>query len=180
MATHAFLLKITFPIRFTDHGCTLIDNLFCKISTPILSARACILTNNIFDHQPYILNIPNLLTIEKIQKFICVKTHDASSTANFKRAISTHHIYDKLNQNVQANANSNYNILGDCINKVINTHFPIRRVKYNKHKHTKCLWITHDIIKSIKFRDNMYRQLNGTPPDSYLFKNLKININTYN
>ena len=42
MATHAFLPKITFPTRFTDHGCTLIDNIFWKISTPILSARACI------------------------------------------------------------------------------------------------------------------------------------------
>ena len=115
MATHAFLPKITFPTRFTDHGCTVIDN--CKIS-------------------------------------------------------------NKLDQNLQANPNSNYNILGDYITKVINTHFPIRRVIYNKHKHKKCLWITHDIIKSIKFRDNMYRQLKGTPPDSDLFKNLKININT--
>ena len=179
MATHAFLPKITFPTRFTNHGCTLIDNFFGKISTSVLNARACILTNNISEHQPYISNIPNLFTIEKIQNFICVKTHNASSTANFKREISTHHIY-KLDQNLQANPNSNYNILGDYITKVIITHFPIRGVKYNKHKHTKCQWITHDIIKSIKFTNNMYRRLNGTPPDSDLFKNLKININTYN
>ena len=31
MATYAFLPKITFPTRFTDHGCTLIDNFFVKL-----------------------------------------------------------------------------------------------------------------------------------------------------
>ena len=62
----------------------------------------------------------------------------------------------------------------------IKTHFPTRFVKYNKHKHTKSSWITNGIIRSITFRDNLYRKLKQTSPDSNQFPVLKINPRTYN
>ena len=57
---------------------------------------------------------------------------------------------------------------------------PVRVVKYHKHKYKKTKWITKGIIKSIKFRDNLYKKLKQTSPDSQNFNMLKINLRTYN
>ena len=47
--------------------------------------------------------------------------------------------------------------------------FPIRTVKFNKRKHKRTKWITSGIIKSINNRDNLYRKLKETSPDSPLY-----------
>ena len=57
---------------------------------------------------------------------------------------------------------------------------PSKYVKYNKHKHKKNKWITNGIIRSIKFRDNLYRQLKHTVPGSQEYHTLKTNLRTYN
>ena len=36
------------------------------------------------------------------------------------------------------------------LDKVINTHFPLKVVKFNKHKHKKCKWMTHTLLTEIK------------------------------
>ena len=42
-------------------------------------------------------------------------------------------------------------------------------VKFKKYKHKKCNWITKGIIKSIKYRDNLYKKLKLTAHDSSKF-----------
>ena len=42
---------ITLPTRFSDRRCNLIDNFICKFSPAIMNST----TNNISDHQPYLL-----------------------------------------------------------------------------------------------------------------------------
>ncbi len=38
-----------------------------------------------------------------------------------------------------------------------NKHMPSKLVKYRKYKHKKSKWITQGIIKSIHYRDNLYK-----------------------
>ena len=76
--------------------------------------------------------------------------------------------------------NDNYNIVETIIQDKINTHFPTRTVKFNYNKHKKNKWVTNGIIKSIKFRNCMYKKLKATNPDSDEFEALKINLRTYN
>ena len=57
---------------------------------------------------------------------------------------------------------------------------PFKYVKYNKHKHKETPWITNGIIKSIKYRDNLYKMLKQKPPGSQEFLNSQINLRTYN
>ncbi len=42
-------------------------------------------------------------------------------------------------------------------------------VKYNKYKHKKSKWITSGIIKPIQYRDNLYKKLKTTNPNSIQF-----------
>ena len=45
-------------------------------------------------------------------------------------------------------------------------HFPNKRVKVNKHKHKLSPWITTGLIKSIEFRDKLYKWLKSCPQDN--------------
>ena len=49
-----------------------------------------------------------------------------------------------------------------------------------KHKHAKSEWITKEIIKSIKFRDNLYIKLKQTPLNTAAYVNQSTNLKTYN
>ena len=53
-------------------------------------------------------------------------------------------------------------------------------MKYNKHKHKKGSWITKGIIRSIKFRDKLYKTLKSTDINSERCNTYKINLQTYN
>ena len=57
---------------------------------------------------------------------------------------------------------------------------PIRRVNFHKHKHNKSNWITSSIIKSIKYRDNLYKLVKGTPNDTMEYLNRRQNLRVYN
>ena len=66
--------------------------------------------------------------------------------------------------------------IGDAQKKQIDS----KRFKYNKYRHKKCKWITFGLLKSIEFRDNLYRELKKTPIDREDYRNKKINLRTYN
>ena len=171
---------ITLPTRFSDRRCTLVDNFICKFSPAIMNSTTGILTNNISDHQPYLINIHNLTTAQNTPTFVRINTQHYNSMNNFKMNIGNANILNKLNHQALLNPNDNYEILNNIIKYNIKKHFPTRFVKYNKHKHKKANWITKGIIRSITFRDNLYRKLKQTPPDSNQFPVLKINLRTYN
>ena len=42
-------------------------------------------------------------------------------------------------------------------------HYPNKRVKIDKHKHKLSPWITTGLIKSIGFRDKLYKRLKSCP-----------------
>ncbi len=57
---------------------------------------------------------------------------------------------------------------------------PTKLVKYNKYKHQKSKWVTFGIIKSIQYRDNLYKKLKMSDPLAVEFATLKINLNSPN
>ena len=179
LIAQSFIPKITLPTRFSDLRCTLIDNFLCKLSPAILDSSAAIFTNNISDHQLYILVVPNLSNTIKVPKYTNILC-DANSTPNFKADISKANVFAKLNPDISANPNENYDILEKIIVHNINKHFPRRQVKFNKYKHKKNTWITKGILHSIKFRDNLYRELKKACPNSDIYSTIKVNLRTYN
>ena len=155
-----------------------IDNFICTFSPAIITSTTSILANNISDHQPYLINIHNLTTTQNPPTFIHINTQNYNSMNNFKMNIGNANILNKLNHQALINLNDNYEILNNIIKYNIKTQFPTRFVKYNKHKHKKSSWITNGIIRSITFRDNLYRKFKQISPDSNQFPVIEINLRT--
>ena len=63
---------------------------------------------------------------------------------------------------------------------MINEHFPIKRVKFNKYKHKTTPWITNGILISLKCRDKLCRELKTTGFTPLEYASKKLNFDTYN
>ena len=87
--------------------------------------------------------------------------------------------YGKLNGSPFADPNSNYDILESAIVNSINKHIVRKSVKFNKYQHSKSKWITKGIIKSIKYKDNLYKKMKITCPNSLDYHVIKSNLSTY-
>ena len=89
-------------------------------------------------------------------------------------------IHGQLDQSPSADVNSNYDIMFNEIHRVVEKHTSSKTVKFNKYKPKQSKWITHGVIKSIKYRDKLYKLLKITPHASVTYTTQKINLKTYN
>ena len=73
-------------------------------------------------------------------------------------------------------------MINDEILRAKNKHMPCKLVKFNKYKHKKSAWITLGLLKSIRYRDKLYKQLRLSNPNSLHYDTLtgKLNLKTYN
>ena len=99
---------------------------------------------------------------------------------NVKNDIISSEIHKKLDQSQIGDINGNYDIILDEISKSQNKFITRKLVKYNKYKHKKSKWITQGLLKSIRYRDKLYKQTLLTNPDLPEYHMLNINLKTYN
>ena len=71
---------------------------------------------------------------------------------------------------------SNYTTLCNEILRSKNKHMPSKWVKFNKYKHKKSSWITQGLLKSIKYRDKLYKRLKLTDPNSANYDTINIDL----
>ena len=114
---------------------------------------------------------PKYLTIKKLTQHALLNIHNDLEEKN---------IYEKLDQSFMADVNQNYNIMHQEIYDTIEKHTLKKIVKLNRHKHKISKWITHGIIKSIKYRDKLYKKLKMTHHESPDFIILKVNLKSFN
>ena len=88
------------------------------------------------------------MTIKKLTQHALLNIHNDLEENN---------IYEKLEKSLTADVNQNYNIMHQEIYDTIEKHTLKKIVKSNRHKHKLSKWITHGIIKSIKYRDKLYK-----------------------
>ena len=86
----------------------------------------------------------------------------------------------KLDTSQTANPNASYNVIMNVIETARKKNMTGKFVKFNKYKHNKSKWITYGILKSIRFRDNLYKKLKLTNPVLREYEILYINLQTYN
>ena len=84
-----------------------------------------------------------------------------------------------MDNNVTSDPNDNYNILLEELKKAIDKHMPMKTVKFDKYRHKKETRITSGILKSIRYKDKLYRQLKMTDPLIPQYNFLKTNLKTY-
>ena len=56
-------------------------------------------------------------------------------------------------------------------------YFPGKTVRLNKYKHRKCNWITQGILKFIKFKNKLYKDMKLSTPQSKYVQNSFMNCN---
>ena len=180
LISHSFYPKITLPTRFSNRKGTLIDNFFCKLTEATLNSTSGILLKQFSDHHPYFTFLDMLNRYQPNLRKIKITKCSQVSVDNFINDIKNANIIGMIDCNPLSCPSQNYDIIEHIINKSYTKHIPSRTVKFDKHKHKKNSWITKGIIRSIKFRDNLYRNLKSKQPGSEEFNILKINLNTYN
>ena len=97
-----------------------------------------------------------------------------------KQYLASSEICKKLDASQNADTHINYNIILDEIDRAKNKFMPSKMVKLNKYKHNKSSWITQGLLKSIRYRDKLYKQLKLTNPDTVEYEVLQINLKSYN
>lgn len=169
--SNGFIPQITFPTRIADtangRSATLIDNILLRMCSPAVHSISGILTSKISDHFGYFMSI-DLLELDSSnsdckQKFIELVHMSAKNICNFKKSISSMNILEKLDKTPGANVDQNYAIFENCIETARKNNFPIKKVKFNKYKHGRNDWITSGILRSIRYRDKLYKKLKNIP-----------------
>ncbi len=180
LTSYSFYPKITLPTRFTTNHATLIDNFFCKLTEATLNTTSGILAKQFSDHQPYFTLLHDIRLKVPPPKFIRINKQDTEAINHLHNEILKSDLINNLVHNPIEDPNINYNILHDVIENAKNKHMPHKIVKFNRYKHKKSKWITKGILKSIEFRDNLYKKYKMTDPNTPLYVTLKTNLATYN
>ena len=155
--------------------------MFCK--SPHLdhtNISSSIIMSKISDHFPCLVKLEILNEKPKRPKYIQKRVISEAATHNFREELRSSDISSHLNANLMTDPNPWYDIFERIALSAYEKHFPNKRVKVNKHKHKLSPWITTGLIKSIEFRDKLYKRLKSCPQDSPEHNRMEYNLKTYN
>ena len=71
------------------------------------------------------------------------------SINNFRSALSKSDVYEKLDKSLDANPDSNYDILTTVIADAKVKHIPKKTKKLNKNKHFRQKWMTDELLQLV-------------------------------
>ena len=119
------------------------------------------------DHLPYFLSISLNETeerqeIKNIYTNKCTYTKEAMSS--FLNEMILEEIHATMDHNPYADPNENFNKLSDKIIQLRDKHIPCRLVKFRTHRHRRTKWITSGTIKSIRYKNRLYKRLRTKSP----------------
>ena len=180
MISHGLVPTLTLPTRIGDTSATLIDNVFSNFWERPQSTSSGIIITPISDHFPYFYSLSNATNYTKPNKYISYRKFNNDNVTKLRLELESLDIMHLLDNEETADPNTNYNIIQNIFKLALEKHMPVIKSKYNKYKHKKTNWITFGILRSIKFRDNMYRRLRQTPLNTIEYQNLKFNLLSYN
>ena len=180
LLSNGYIPTITQPTRITDYSKTLIDNCFIKCFDNSPVTNSAILLQNISDHQPYLTCFDYSIQTKPAPKFIKTQTKSPKAIEYLKNELKITCTIEKFLQYSTGDCDSSFEFLDKSLKTAISNHMPIRIKKYHKHKHKNSKWVTSGIIRSIRFRDKLYKRLKDTPVTDQIHSTLKINLHTYN
>ena len=181
MLANSLFPRITLPTRLDKNSCTLIDNIYFKLSPLFADATSGIIFSRISDHFPYFVGLKlQVSSNDKKSRFEKVCTNKENGTHALLESLRAANTYELLDDNPYSNPNLNYNKLHSCIMELKEKHLSYKLVKFNKYKHKGNKWITNGIIKSPKFRDKLYKEMRSLNTNSPSHATIKQNLTVYN
>ena len=182
MLGHSFYPKISLPTRLNrSSGATLIDNIYCKLSFQTVKTTSGIILDELSDHFPYFICLDNFTTKKtKPPRRVKQKMNCLKAMEDMREDMIASNITNTLSSDLLTDPNENYNILHNHMKQLKDKHMPDKYVKFHKHRHKKNKWITTGIIRSIKFRDNLYIKVKQCNSNTLQYANLKNNLKVFN
>jgi hypothetical protein len=181
LLANSYFPKITLPTRIAHRSCTLIDNIFCKLSSNSLHILPGIIFSNLSDHFPCFISMQTRFPRGPCRhSYIKRPINTPEAYNNLLADLTSVNILNELDCSPHADPDANYGILHHKITSLQKKHFPYKLIKFNKHKHKRQKWISSGIIKSIQFRDKLHLKLKQTPETSPNYLWLKNNLSVYN
>ena len=168
MLAYSFYPQITFRTRLNNtSGATLIDNIYCKLSSRLNETMSGIITDPMSGHFPYFMcmNITETKNNKK-PRLIKKRINNKIAMDNMLNEMTTTDISQPFDNNILLDPNHNYEKLHDHVKALRDIHMPLRYEKFHKHRHKKNQWITYGILRSIKYRDQMYITYKKSPQNS--------------
>ena len=157
MLTQSFYPKITFSTRVNNcSGATLIDNIFCNLSSITLQTKAGIMLTDIPDHYPYFIFVNVCQKANKPPRLVKKRLNSDKAIEDMLTDMNENDISKNLNDDLSSDPNSNYDILHDHIAQKKDKPLPYIFEKFHNDKHKNNKWISFGIIRSIKTRDALY------------------------
>ena len=181
MRKNSFYPKITLPTRFANKSCSVIDQIYCKTTLPISAFSSKIVISQLSDHFSCIVSIKLLREKKHKPKYVSIRACTRSIINDFKDELKSEIPKLILDNNLMTDPNLSYQAFEDFVLRIKDKNMPMNTVRFDIYKHKITKWVTTGIIKSIQFRDKLYRQLK-----SHLLVNiqeyytLKTNLKTYN
>ena len=169
-----------FPTRIAKRSHSLLDQMFCKVPCKEQAdVSAAILLSGISDHFPCVVNFKILNKRSVPPKYIYKRSVTESSIEQYRPDLRNLNIHTHLNADLMTDPNGSYQTFENLMQNTYESHFPPKRVKFNKYQHKLWNWITTRILKSIEFRDNLCKRLKLCPIDSPKYKTYKHNLKMY-
>ena len=174
------LPHISLPTRFGRRSATLIDHIFCKFPNSKHESTSGILLSDISDHCPTFIIVKKSIDVTSPPKYIQKRISSEKAFQSLATDLKSVDILSKLNRDITIDPTNNYSIISETISSACDKHLPIKNVKFKKYKHKHSEWITNGIIRSIKYRDTLYKKVKCLSQDSNEYSILKTNLKTYN
>ena len=153
-----------FPTRIAKRSYSLLDQIFCKVPCKEQAAIfASILLSGISDHFQCLVNFK---VLNKKPRYVYKRSVTESSLDQYRTDLRSLNIHTHLKADLMTDPNASYQIFENLIQKSYQRHFPEKRVRFIRYQHKLSNWITTGILKSIEFRDNLFKRLNSCAADS--------------
>ena len=180
LINNGLLPHISLPTRFSRRSASLIDHIFGKFNNPKQESISGILLTDISDHLPAFIVLKNIKYTNTPSKYVYQRLCSDEALLRLQTALLNFDISALLDTSPSADPNINYHEITQSISNLCENYLPVKKVKFNKYKHKSTPWITFGIIKSIKYRDKLYKQLKTAKPDTLDHSQKKSALNLYN
>ena len=179
MLSNGYVPMITQPTRIMDNSKTLIDNCFVKCPNNCPPNASAILYHNISDHQPYITCFDYKMKAKQVPQYVKLQTKSTEAVLSLRNELKGS-CNPEIFKPDSMDPNACFELLYKQLQTSIRKYLPLKIKKFHKHKHKESKWITQGIIRSIQFRDKLYKRLKDTPITNDLHETLRTNLKTYN
>ena len=107
------------------------------------------------DHLPCFTLLETDIVHNSKPKFTRIFKQNDDVIQQIKNEINSSELHKNVDTSKTANPNASYNGILEVIETAGGKNMT---GKFNKYKHKKSKWITYGILKSIRFRDNLYQK----------------------